>query len=298
MAVTRDTTPFILSGETHLALTAGVPGGAAQLPVKSLVNPLSVPVEISEIMVTTQIVGTGFTVGVLPLRLRLRAGRHGLTNGFVPAFALGPMYSETQGEPIFTDLGGTTFGGYTSRWVLPRPMVLRPGEVIGGEVDFSPKFSYPGLAGTVYVSITAKGRRMPPGAAPALSNYPFVSGDYFTTAGGPVQDLTFQNVFPAPLTVTALIAVRGGIVDSAQILPGVASPGAPVGAVSIIGPSGLGGGARRTLAEGAAALLFGPRAALEESFTLDPNESLLVKLTAPVTQAAAITLVGYREEAA
>lgn len=297
MAATRETTPVVLSGSAVTTITAGVIGPTVSLPSAGLVNLLSDPIEVSDLIVTStvRVSGLGTVQGYPASLIMLKAGRHGLTNGFVPTVSLGLEFDITQATPFV--LADTITGVLTffTRWVFPRPMILRSGEAISGAVALSPLDNYAGITGTITTGVTVRGRRIPKASIPAMTPYPFSSGAFFSAINKAPQELTYQNIFPVPLNVVAVVCNFASIGPSAAF----STVG---GSVRIDGPGGSSGGIRRTIIDGPAPLAFAQRRGMEIPSVLMPNESLSVILKSapinPVAELTAISIMGYREEAA
>lgn len=295
----RESTPFILStGATPISRVIPTDNAPAPLPVKDLVNSLTVPVEIMELCFaideqsdTTFILATQMTLAMAGAEIDLRCGRYSLTNGFVPIAALGINRHFEQAEIGRLDFVAGVDGPIDAdfiRWILPRPFVVMPGEAFTGAVRLSPALSFAALpASTVRVSITARGRRMPSGARVGRRFVPYASGRWFTTDSINVSQgdgKTYMNIMNTPLVVTSLNARARRLFD------------APLPDFTIVSPGGLANTVRRDMANQSGALgLFMQRLALEETFVLDPGEFLTVRSGAIATSTA-LNMVGYREE--
>lgn len=296
MDVTVDTTPVLLSGAATVAITAGVPAAAVNFASAGLVNPLSDPIEVSDLIIVTTGLGTvrGSQIGFPTTEIMLKAGRHGMTNGFVPVVSIAPYRENRDVGPMPIDVGQP----FVRRWIFPRPMILRPGEALSGAVRLSTAGIYTGITGTVETRLTLRGRRVPARSVPNVTPYPFSSGAFFAALNTPAQDLTFQNVFPVPLTVVSVIGMLAGMNTNAP-------NGALQGNVRIIGPGGDAGGVRRAVVDNSnGSVTFGDRRSIEVPHVLLPNESLRVTFTSaavsggPDAPTPAVSLMGSREEAA
>jgi hypothetical protein len=287
MEATRTTTPVILSGAATLTVAAGVTSPPASFPSAGLINSLTDPIEICDLVLATTIQAN---IPQAPIEILLRAGRHGLTNGLVPLTAISPV-PESLGSSSPLLAGGITFGTRVRRWIFPRPMILRPGEGLAGTIGFSGLVTYGQATGTVIVRLAARGRRVPKASVPAITPYPFCTGAWLPNLGVAPQDLTYKNLFPVPFNVRHII---GNFMNGTQNGLG--------GDVEIIGPGGLSGGARRAVVPNGtrSSLVFDQRRAMSVPFILQPNESLRVTFTTAPTVGTtpAVAINGYREEAA
>lgn len=133
-------TPIVLSASVTLA------AGASGIPnLQKLVPPMNRPMLVQDISFTIQtpsataLVDTGSDLqfGSI-IRARILAGRHAVTDGFVPLCNFAPLYSRNydRNNPFFnnvlTDALVAAQGEFYNhwRWVLPKPMYVAPGEGI------------------------------------------------------------------------------------------------------------------------------------------------------------------------
>ena len=285
-ARTRDTTPFVLtSGSVPLTITVAggtlIPGPAVALPTRDLVNSLQVPVEITEL---NFLMGR-LVAAVIPnlWELSLSVGAH-MISTWVPVCALAMNRNTVQLE----GLASNDTEAMTVRWILPRPLILKPTEGFSGMARISPNIS-PAIAGPVTFSMVARGRRLPAGTpVPNKREIPYASGWIFPTANLPAPDMTYQNNFQVPLNVTS---INSSVTDL-----GTASVAS---AATINSPGGLANTVLRGLASGVQFnALFAQRQALEEAHVLEPGEAYQITFSAVGAARSffAVDLVGWREE--
>lgn len=292
MNATRDTTPFLISAVAPaLSWNAGgVVQGTVNLPGGALVNPYNVPVEINDLIFLLTSSATA-SISNSALEINLRAGRHGLTNGFAPIVGVGPVYSAFLEDPV--PQAGTRLGFVPIRWVFPRPMILKAGAAITGAVRLSPKTVFNVPAGSTTVTVVARGRKLPPGTPSPIRGFlPFMSGEIFTSASRQVaNNLSFMNTLAVPLEVTSINArVVSANFDGLSVGLGgftVTGPGGPLGTPrrSVIAPG--------TPADG----VFGQRDSIEVTHTLQRGEYYMITMsTLPAYPQIAVAISGYREE--
>ncbi len=283
----RDTTPVILhSGPAALsiAVTGGVPGAPVGFPAFDLTNLLGVPIEVNELHFIVDETADAVTPGVLAMgaEIMLALGRHTIASG-VPVAALAVRYESVVGE------GSRTLGARLARpvrWILPRPLIVGPGEGFSGAFRMNSTTLAPyGRDGTVGLSFAAIGRRLPAGArVPRRRAIPYATGYMIDTANVPPPESVLKNPFGVPFHVQSINA----------------SP-RPQGTITIQGPAGLAGGGRRNLTAASAMGVFAARFAIEEPHDLAPGEFYFVTLDTPAPSAGqpgtAIVLSGWREEA-
>jgi hypothetical protein len=155
--------PICLS--TSVSLTAG---NTAVGNMADLTSPLRSPMIIDEISFMVKHTETNSaTVIDYPggsIRVKLRTSRFDLTNNYVPIWNFGPVIDETMDSAsgwASPQNSVTTSGKDDSLmhflWKLPKPLFLRPGDMIFPEFQRQSD----GVAGTSKVYITYHGRLMP-----------------------------------------------------------------------------------------------------------------------------------------
>lgn len=296
MIATRDTIPFVLSGAPP-AVTIDATGAPGFFPSASLSNPFNEPIEVRELQFQVLASGTAAAISPFIVDVRLRAGRHDLTNGYCPLFTLAPVYDS--GGVFASAFVGAVVQIATLRWIFPRPMILPAGAAITGSMRVNPAIAGLGaVTGTVTVSMSVIAHQLPKGApADRTTCIPFVSGALYVGVGGPVQnDLQLMNTLPVPLYVKQIIAAPMGLGIGFTL---TAVPMATD--LLIVGPGGVVGTPRRNVVDhldsnGA----FAQRHAIEIDHTLAPLESykaVVYAISALSDASTAISIAGYREEA-
>lgn len=292
MAATRDTTPILLSGQASSALVGGVPGAPGRFPSAGLVNTLLAPIEVTELIFTVYDPVNAAPTPYLA-EVQLAAGRYAITNGFLP---IGTLAIRRETRPNEVPAGGAG-EGLTIRWVLPRPIVLRPGEGLSGQVRLPPGIAY-ASGSTVTVTLVARGRRVP-GWTPGLTrSVPYASGCAYLTRAAQAPPQAFMNILDRPLmissvnmrTLTSTVTIRAG--DAPPV----------ISTVSIVGPGGLAQTIRRSVVTNARPdAVFAQRSALEVDFVLQEKEDLIITFVRPAAATfnpVGVAIIGYREEVA
>lgn len=144
------------------------------------------------------------------LRLKLHAGRHDLSKVFVPMWSYTPNFSRNgqMDDSGILPLGDPTVGAQQSvafRWVLPKPLLMLPGESLGGQVQ---RINFPG-GGTggnlnldainMQATLAFVGRANAPGyKLPKNRNVPWVG---FETASKSQPSPVSGTALPAPVVV-------------------------------------------------------------------------------------------------
>lgn len=334
MAAARDTIPIILSASATTSLVAtdathSIPGPAGQLPSAGLMNTLSDPIEVTDLLFSTiakcssAIPPLGWAGWLVDVDLRL--GRRAITNGFCPMFAIPPYHGAL---PETVSSGGTlAYYLRSERWRLPRPMILMPGESIAGFVRLSDRASFnydslltPNASATVQATVTARGRRLRRSDLGKTRFVPYASGTtYPITAtdglslppviappAGNAPAQTYRNTLDRPLFVTSLnlrLPASHPIFQPDYGAAGVF--------VRIVGPAGLVPGPRGVIVDRQLfAAVSGVRHAIEVNHVLAPGQDYNVTIEGQEGQATGPAggvpdgcgpvlgaIVGYREEA-
>jgi hypothetical protein len=292
--VSQDTPPFLLYAEAQIVSPADLAGPPVAIPTGKLTNPLNVPVEVREIHFTLRSEQVGSDdYAVRRLIADLRVGRRVIAE-HAPLFAVCWRDLTDRFESRVQTAGGF-IGADTVRWVLPRPLILAPGEGVGGQIAFDPLLDYTGeFERTTTIGVLLRGRRLPLGTpVPRVRALPYASGWIFQRPGEISPEQAFRNIFNVPLNVTSLNvapAYRDATVNQEAT-------------VQIVGHGGLVATGRRELAPVVPAVALGAgRQALEVAHRLDPSEGYKVTATAlldvggGVYEPLAMALSGYREE--
>jgi hypothetical protein len=204
--------PICLS--TSVSLTAG---NTAVGNMADLTSPLRSPMIIDEISFMVKHTETNSaTVIDYPggsIRVKLRTSRFDLTNNYVPIWNFGPVIDETMDSAsgwASPQNSVTTSGKDDSLqhflWKLPKPLFLRPGDMIFPEFQRQSD----GVAGTSKVYITYHGRLMPIDCPiPPEVWIPYVSAWIPTLANGQTYYVSnkdhFFNKLQVPLHVQRFI---------------------------------------------------------------------------------------------
>lgn len=136
-----------------------------------------------------------------------RVGAHKISDEPIPMGSYGPNYNGTALGEIYSN-GQGRFGS-SQRWLLPKPLLMQPGDVILATV-FRDASAGSAVAVDANATVTYVGRALPPGAkTPLVRNVPWVakyehafSQSYSRT--GVNGKNPFQNPFTNPLTVHRL----------------------------------------------------------------------------------------------
>jgi hypothetical protein len=287
MIATRDTTPVILAGTTPL-LSANTSGAAVFLPSSGLANPFSTPIEVTALRFLQSTVGS--TQPARCLDVALRAGRHDLTNGFCPLYAIAPQYDTA--EETMVNIAVAPIFVVTVRWIFPRGMILLPGASVSGAVRINPALNLGAFAGTIALTAVVIARHLPGGTpTPRRTFIPFASGAAYVGAVGPIaNDLQLMNTLRAPLHVTQINAATLGL--------GVVRLESPIALnMQLVGPGGVLGTPRRTVFSSLSGnVAFAQRRSIEVSHVLKPKESYKVTVATASAFTMAVAISGYREE--
>jgi hypothetical protein len=302
--MSTETTPYLLSGEVTIPVTAGVPGPPQGFPIAQLVNTLRVPIEIREIhFVATQFkpIGTG-NAGTLynGLEVDIALGRYGITNGLCPLRSIGMVRTTDRNEgPGFIAFD------YTSdqfRWILPRPLIVRAQEGFRAFARLSPRVIYEVSTGTVTLTMVMRGRRMDMPAR-RERDMPYASGWIFTAGLQFADQRIFSNNFRTPLYVSSL-NLRSLISTFDQVNA----------QMHIVGPGGLSNVMRReiTAPPVGASQVFNQETAIDVGHQLNPDDGYSIQfgpsaaaidshmdtgsIPAGSTGPVAIVMSGYRKE--
>lgn len=191
----------------HLFASAQVnPNSQVAVPAQQLQNPLGGPMEIHEIRIQVKALQPPETAGTIFLDpadqgaligVKLDLGTMELTNGFVPAWALGQDINENAKTQFINFSPQQTVCEVSCyyRWVLPKPLFVPEGATV------IPQFQHRGFAPVnVVVGIGYSGRALPRNTPkPQKVCLPWVSSYYSKAMQFSATDTTFDQSSPVDL---------------------------------------------------------------------------------------------------
>lgn len=191
----------------HLFASATVsPNSQVAVPAQNLQNPLGGPMEIHEIRIQVTALQPPESANTLfadpadqgaLIGVKLDLGTIELTNGFVPAWALGQDINQNAKTQFLNAKPGQTVCQISAyyRWVLPKPLYVPEGATI------VPQFQHRGFAPvTVNVGIAYSGRALPRNTPkPQKVNVPWISSYYSTALQLSATATSFDQSSPVDL---------------------------------------------------------------------------------------------------
>ncbi len=283
--------PVLLSASVDLAS-----GATAQPDMDKLSSPFRTPMVITEIRFMSRITDPGDYVNMtFSLRVALRVGRFSITDVPTPISMFGTSHDALTEQQMSDNL--YVAGQYNvvsfNKWLLPKPLFLRPGESIIPQASRT----VDGYAGTARLWITYAGYMLAPGTpTPEKLMVPYV-GVWMPsrTASTSISDGDFSNPFKTPLRVQRFIGRLFNSTDWGTPNYEDIDSGWDAGALMVRMSDSQGYNVVRDFTPFSQVFQINRRV-LPVKRTLAPGENFTAQLQGVSATSPAIALIGHRAE--